>query len=103
MIPRDGGSFTAAPIKLTAAGSAQLSARLGPGRYLLYATAAFSFLQGSSAVVATANHHKISANSYFWVPVQVSAPSSVADADASCDGFISVFGTGDVYISKIGA
>lgn len=101
MIPRDGGSFTAAPQKLTSAGTAARSTRLAPGRYLLYATAAFSFLQGNDSVTATANHHKISANSFFWVPVQVSSPSSVADAVS--DGFISVIGTGDVYVSKIGA
>ena len=100
MIMREGGSFTASPVKVTAAGSSVASARLGPGRYLLYATAAFSFKQGGSAVEATANDHKIAAASYFPTPVVVKSPSS--DADAASDGFIAVIGTGDVYISKIG-
>lgn len=99
MIPRDAGQFTATPVKVTAAGSSVASTRLGPGVYLLYATAAGSWKQGTGTVAATANDHKINANSFFPVLVHVLSPSS--DADAASDGFIAFIGTGDLYISKL--
>lgn len=99
MIPRDAGQFTQAPVKVTAAGSSVASSRLGPGLYLLFATAAGSWKQGGSAVAATANDHKINANAFFPVLIHVLSPST--DTDAASDGFVAFIGTGDLYISKL--
>lgn len=103
MIPRDGGAFTAAPQKLAMTASSVRSTRLAPGRYLLFAqTTAINFRQGNNAVVATANDHMIAANGFFWSTIVV-GPSSIADADATCDGFIAaIAASGNLFISLIG-
>jgi hypothetical protein len=80
------------PQILTMTGSSVKSTELGAGMYLLYASAAVAFLQGATAVSATASSVPLGASVYFG-PVYVTG---------AADGFIAAIGaSGTVSIIKV--